>query len=87
MKTKAKPRKQAKQCPCGRKERHGPGVQMWRMKLFLLPVGAVAELMALAICWTLAIMGALRTSERIMNCATRTFPNLDWYFTPRRNRK
>ena len=51
---------------------------MWRFRLFLLPLGAVAELMVLAACWALAVASPV-IAKRLMDWATRTLPTLNWY--------
>ena len=51
---------------------------MWRFRLLLLPLVAVAELLILAACWGVAMFSPAR-SERMMHVATRTLPGLRWY--------
>jgi len=52
---------------------------MWRLKLLLLPFGAIAELIVLAMAWMLAIVGASDRSQALHDWATSKLPNLDWY--------
>lgn len=52
---------------------------MWRLKLLLLPFGAIAELTALATCWLLFVFGSKKKASEIHNWATSTLPTLDWY--------
>lgn len=51
---------------------------MKRLRLVLLPLGAVAELCVLAGCWALAITSPKR-AERLMAWATATLPTIHWY--------
>jgi len=51
---------------------------MWRFRLLLLPLAAVAELMVLAVCWVLAIAQPA-SAKRLMVWATRKLPTLNWY--------
>ncbi len=51
---------------------------MRRLRLLLLPLGAVAELLVLGTCWSLALPSP-RTSKRLMDWATSTLPTLNWY--------
>ena len=51
---------------------------MWRLRLLLLPFGAVAELLVLAACWALEVT-APKHAKRLTQWATRTLPSLQWY--------
>lgn len=51
---------------------------MKKLRLLLLPFGAIAELCVLAGCWAVALVRP-RVAERMMNWATRTLPTLHWY--------
>ena len=52
---------------------------MKRWRLLLMPFMAVAELAVIAACWALAVVGALKTSTRLMDWATDRFPSIYWY--------
>lgn len=55
---------------------------MWRFRLLLLPLAAVAELLILASCWVLAVLSPAR-AELVMRWATSTLPSLHWYIGER----
>jgi hypothetical protein len=52
---------------------------MWRFRLFLLPLGAVFELLLLVVGWVLAVAKP-DIAIRLIGWATRTLPTLNWYF-------
>lgn len=52
---------------------------MWRLRLILVPFGAVAELLLLAVGWSLALSGRLERSRALLEWATRNLPSMDWY--------
>ena len=49
-----------------------------RLRLLLLPFGAVAELTVLAVCWTLALTSPAR-AEKLMWLAMAKLPTIHWY--------
>ena len=54
-------------------------VGMWRLRLLLLPFGAVAELLFLAAAWTLTAVGATKKAQALHDWAVTKLPSLDWY--------
>ena len=52
---------------------------MHRLKLLLLPVFALAELLAIFIIWIVFIVAGIGAAERLMRRAIRIFPDIDWY--------
>ena len=52
---------------------------MRKMRLLLLPLGAAAELLVLAIAWGLALTGATGKSIALHDWATSTMPTVYWY--------
>ena len=59
---------------------------MSRLRLLLIPFGAVAELCVLATCWFLALVGARTKARRLHDWATNTLLDLDWYTGERASR-
>ena len=51
---------------------------MKRFRLFLLPIGAILELLTLAVSWVLAFIKP-DYSERIVSWAKTILPTLEWY--------
>jgi hypothetical protein len=51
---------------------------MKKLRLLLLPVGAVVELSILVTCWIVSFVN-LALSEQIMEWATSNLPTLYWY--------
>lgn len=51
---------------------------MKKLRLLLLPFGAIVELSLLACCWVVALV-RLRAANRMMDWVARTLPSLDWY--------
>lgn len=55
---------------------------MYRFKVLLLPFAAFAELLALGICWLIALLADADKADRSMRWAMSVFPDHGWYFRP-----
>ncbi|MCB1070359.1 MAG: hypothetical protein H7A43_02175 [Verrucomicrobia bacterium] len=55
---------------------------MYRYKILLLPFAALAELIALAVCWVIALLADMDKADRSMRWAMSIFPDREWYFRP-----
>ena len=55
---------------------------MWRLRLFLIPFGAVVELVVLCACWMVARVKPA-AAEKILLLAQAHLPSLQWYMGER----
>ena len=52
---------------------------MWRLRLFLLPLGFIFELLVLVTAWSLALVGTTKKAQNLHDWAVTKLPSLDWY--------